>query len=78
MEPLSAIPGAGNSDTCIERCKEKVVCSYPGNRYFISSAISDTGEYLAHLSETFASQKILISGFLADESLISKYSNLFY
>jgi methanogenic corrinoid protein MtbC1 len=40
-------------------------------------SISKPKEYLNNLSSTFRSQKILVSGTLADEPVIKKYSNIY-
>jgi methanogenic corrinoid protein MtbC1 len=40
-------------------------------------SISEPEEYLSNLSSTFKSQKILVSGSLADEPVIEKYSNIY-
>ena len=40
-------------------------------------SISDPKEYLSNLSSTFKSQKILVSGSLADEPVIDKYKNIY-
>jgi DNA-binding transcriptional MerR regulator len=40
-------------------------------------SISEPEEYLSKLSSTFSSQKILLSGSLADEPVIEKYSNIY-
>jgi len=40
-------------------------------------SISDPQEYLNNLSSTFKSQKILVSGSLADEPAIEKYKNIY-
>ena len=40
-------------------------------------SISEPQEYLNNLSSTFKSQKILVSGSLADEPVIDKYKNIY-
>jgi hypothetical protein len=40
-------------------------------------SISEPEEYLNNLSLTFKSQKILVSGSLADEPVIEKYNNIY-
>ena len=40
-------------------------------------SISEPEEYLNNLSSTFKSQKILVSGSLADEPVIEKYNNIY-
>jgi len=40
-------------------------------------SISEPQEYLNNLSSTFKSQKILVSGSLADEPVIEKYKNIY-
>jgi hypothetical protein len=40
-------------------------------------SISEPQEYLKSLSSTFNSQKILVSGSLADEPVIEKYKNIY-
>ncbi|HEY5122344.1 MAG TPA: hypothetical protein VIK14_01270, partial [Ignavibacteria bacterium] len=40
-------------------------------------SISEPQEYLNNLSSTFKSQKILVSGSLADESVIEDYKNIY-
>jgi MerR family transcriptional regulator, light-induced transcriptional regulator len=40
-------------------------------------SISDPEEYLNNLGSTFKSQKILVSGSLADEPIIEKYNNIY-
>lgn len=40
-------------------------------------SISKPEEYLNNLSTTFKSQKILVSGFLAEEPVIKKYKNIY-
>jgi DNA-binding transcriptional MerR regulator len=40
-------------------------------------SISEPEEYLKNLSSTFKSQKILVSGSLADEPVIEKYNNIY-
>jgi MerR family transcriptional regulator, light-induced transcriptional regulator len=40
-------------------------------------SISEPEEYLNNLSSTFKSQKILVSGSLADQPAIEKYSNVY-
>jgi DNA-binding transcriptional MerR regulator len=40
-------------------------------------SISEPEKYLSNLSSTFRSQKILVSGFLADEPVIVKYKNIY-
>jgi MerR family transcriptional regulator, light-induced transcriptional regulator len=40
-------------------------------------SISEPEEYLNNLSSTFKSQKILVSGSLADEPVIEKYKNIY-
>jgi DNA-binding transcriptional MerR regulator len=42
-----------------------------------SLSISVPKEYLRNLSSTFRSQKILVSGYLADEPVIEKYDNIY-
>ncbi len=40
-------------------------------------SISDPQDYLRNLSSTFRTQKILVSGSLADESVIEQYNNIY-
>lgn len=40
-------------------------------------SVPETGEYLANLSSTFRSQKILVSGSLADTPVIEKSNNIY-